>query len=224
MKKNTALLDNVALSDAFKQLKSQKISLPVDLKPTIFSPTGFDYFDNHILGTGGLPRGCIIHTFGAEQGGKTLFNLRQIAMEQERYPNKLQCIFDTEFRFNKEWAVRQGVDLQKVLVYQGNFAEEVLLKVLQLVDSGVISAVFLDSLANLIPEKSANYDDFYKLKGDGSRVNPERVAATASLNTRFVQQLVSLADKHNVLMIITNQLRSKVGCVAPETMVEVILD
>lgn len=186
-------------------------------KPLKVIPTGFEHFDHDVIKIGGIPRGYISQLFGPEYAGKTLFALRVCAMAQRTYPDELIVYIDTEFRFNFEWARMQGLDTTPLheggnfVLLQGNVAENMFEKTVQFLNYGKCSVIVLDSLGNLSPEGMVAFDPKNPYK--------KRPGEFAGIVTDYLGKMLGPIVEHNIAFLSINQLRDKIGCVAPETVI-----
>lgn len=150
---------------------------------------GLDY----ILG-GGFPKGRIVEISGAQSSGKTVLSLFFIAKAQR---DGLRCAFiDAEHAFSNEFAQKIGVDTDKLIFNAPITGEEGLTVVEELVDSGAVDVIVVDSVASLTPEK--------ELEGDLSK---QDMALQAKLLAKFFRRTTANIAKNGVILIMLNQLR-----------------
>lgn len=158
------------------------------------------------LGIGGLPRGRIIEIYGPESSGKTTLVSHVIANAQKEGG---MCAFvDTEHALDPHYAQKIGVNLDELLVSQPDSGEEALNIVLQLVQSGALDVVVLDSVAALAPRAEL----------DG-QMGDSHVGLQARLMSQALRKLTAAISKTNTCVIFTNQIRMKIGVMfgSPET-------
>ena len=158
------------------------------------------------LGVGGLPRGRIIELFGSESSGKTTLALHVIANAQRA--GGMAAFVDAEHALDPGYARKIGVDLDNLLVSQPNSGEEALTIMEQLVKSGALDVVVLDSVAALTPQAEI----------DGN-MGDSHVGLQARLMSQAMRKLTAAIAQTKTLCIFTNQIREKIGVMFgnPET-------
>lgn len=158
------------------------------------------------LGIGGVPRGRITEIFGPESSGKTTVALHIIA-EVQKQGGKAVFI-DAEHALDPVYAKALGVDVDELLVSQPDCGEDALNITEQLVRSGAIDIVVVDSVAALVPRQ--------EIEGD---MGASSVGVQARLMSQAMRKLSSVIAKSNCIVIFINQLREKVGVMYgnPET-------
>lgn len=168
-------------------------------------PTGSFSLDL-ALGIGGLPRGRIVEVYGPESSGKTTVALHVIANAQAA--GGLAAFVDAEHALDANYARRLGVKLDDLLVSQPNSGEEALTITEQLVKSGALDVVVVDSVAALTPQAEIDGD-----MGDS------HVGLQARLMSQAMRKLTSAIAQTKTLCIFTNQIRDKIGVMfgSPET-------
>lgn len=168
-------------------------------------PTGSFSLDL-ALGIGGLPRGRIVEVYGPESSGKTTVALHVIANAQAS--GGLAAFVDAEHALDANYARRLGVKLDDLLVSQPNSGEEALTITEQLVKSGALDVVVVDSVAALTPQAEIDGD-----MGDS------HVGLQARLMSQAMRKLTSAIAQTKTLCIFTNQIRDKIGVMfgSPET-------
>ncbi|HEX7879875.1 MAG TPA: recombinase RecA [Candidatus Eisenbacteria bacterium] len=158
------------------------------------------------LGIGGVPRGRIIEIFGPEASGKTTLTLSIIAQAQKIGGN---CVFiDAEHALPAEFAEMLGVNLENLHVSQPDTGEEALEIADQLVRSGAIDVVVIDSVAALVPKA--------EIEGE---MGDSHVGLQARLMSQALRKLTGSISKSNTCVIFINQIRMKIGVMFgnPET-------
>lgn len=168
-------------------------------------PTGAMTLDI-ALGIGGVPRGRIIEIFGPESSGKTTVALHIVA-EAQKLGGEAAFI-DAEHALDPIYAERLGVNIDDLIVSQPDTGEQALEITEQLVRSGAIDVIVIDSVAALVPRQ-----EIEGLMGDS------HVGLQARLMSQALRKLTSVVSKSNTTAIFINQLREKVGTVYgnPET-------
>ena len=158
------------------------------------------------LGVGGLPRGRVVEVFGPESSGKTTLALHIIANAQKN--GGMAAFVDAEHALDPNYASRLGVKLDDLLVSQPNSGEEALTITEQLVKSGALDVVVVDSVAALAPQAEL----------DGS-MGDAHVGLQARLMSQAMRKLTSAISQTQTLCLFTNQIREKIGVMFgnPET-------
>src|SRR6476620_11402533 len=146
------------------------------------------------LGIGGLPRGRVIEIFGPESSGKTTLTLHAIAEAQKRGGT---CAFiDAEHAFDPAYAKRLGVRLDELLIAQPDHGEQALEIADQLVRSGAVDLIVIDSVAALTPKA--------EIEGD---MGDAHMGLQARLMSQALRKLTVVSHKQNATVIFINQLR-----------------
>lgn len=168
-------------------------------------PTGALSLDM-ALGIGGLPRGRIVECYGHESSGKTTLALHVVANAQKA--GGTAAFIDAEHALDPEYARKIGVDLENLVVSQPNSGEEALTICEQLVKSGAVDVVVVDSVAALTPQAEI----------DGE-MGDSHVGLQARLMSQAMRKLTGTLSQTNTLCIFTNQVRDKIGVMFgnPET-------
>ena len=157
-------------------------------------------------GIGGLPKGRIIEIYGPESSGKTTLALHCVAEAQKQGGEA--AFIDAEHALDPSYAANLGVDVDSLLVAQPDNGEQALEITEQLVRSGAIDIIVVDSVAALVPKS--------EIEGDmGDNV----VGLQARLMSQALRKLTSTISKTNTTCIFINQLRDKIGIMFgnPET-------
>lgn len=168
-------------------------------------PTGSMALDI-ALGIGGVPRGRIIEIYGPESSGKTTVALHIVA-EAQKLGGEAAFI-DAEHALDPVYARNLGVNIDDLIVSQPDTGEQALEITEQLVRSGAIDVVVVDSVAALVPKQ-----EIEGLMGDS------HVGLQARLMSQALRKLASVVNRSNTIAIFINQLREKVGVMYgnPET-------
>ncbi|HRR33923.1 MAG TPA: recombinase RecA [Kiritimatiellia bacterium] len=158
------------------------------------------------LGVNGLPRGRVVEVYGQESSGKTTLALHVIANAQKA--GGLAAFVDAEHAMDPNYARRIGVDLDNLLVSQPNSGEEALTITEQLVKSGALDVIVIDSVAALTPQAEI----------DGN-MGDSHMGLQARLMSQAMRKLTSAIAQTKTLCIFTNQVRDKIGVMFgnPET-------
>jgi len=163
------------------------------------------------LGCGGIPRGRVIELFGPESSGKTTLALFLAATCQaSAFPedsNKSSSVrkgvvafIDAEHAFDPVWATNIGVDVDRLIFNQPSSGEEALDITSDLVDTGQVDLIIIDSVASLTPQK--------ELDGEISDYN---IGAQASLMSKALRRLTAKCGETGCTIIFINQVRDKIG-------------
>lgn len=149
-------------------------------------------------GVGGLPRGRVVEIYGPESSGKTTLALHCVA-EAQKLGGEAAFI-DAEHALDPSYAANLGVDIDNLLVAQPDYGEQALEITEQLVRSGAIDIIVVDSVAALVPKS--------EIEGD---MGDSHVGLHARLMSQALRKLTSAISKGNCTVIFINQLREKVG-------------
>ena len=192
-----------ALSDAIKALdkrfgRNTVMRLGDEARsPVTGIPTGSVGLDL-ATGCGGYPRGRIVEIYGAEASGKTTLTLHAIAACQAA--GGTAAFVDAEHAFDATYAARLGVDLDALLISQPDHGEQAMEIVDQLVSSGAVDLVVVDSVAALTPQA--------ELEGD---MADQQVGLQARLMSKGMRKLTGAVSRTQATVIFINQLRQKIG-------------
>lgn len=158
------------------------------------------------LGVGGYPRGRVIEIYGPESSGKTTLALHAIAEAQKA--GGIAAFIDAEHAFDRNYAGKLGVDLENLIISQPDNGEQALEIAENLVRSGAIDIVVIDSVAALTPKS--------EIEGE---MGDSKMGLHARLMSQALRKLTGTISKTNCTMIFINQLREKIGVMFgnPET-------
>lgn len=158
------------------------------------------------LGVGGLPRGRIVECYGQESSGKTTLALHVVANAQK--DGGVAAFIDAEHALDPIYAKKIGVDLDNLIVSQPSSGEEALTICEQLVKSGALDVVVVDSVAALTPQAEI----------DGN-MGDSHMGLQARLMSQAMRKLTATIAQTKTLLIFTNQVRDKIGVMFgnPET-------
>lgn len=158
------------------------------------------------LGIGGIPRGRIIEIYGPESSGKTTLAQHIVAECQKR--GGIAAFVDAEHALDPEYARNVGVQVDDLLISQPDTGEQALDITEELVRSGAVDIVVVDSVAALVP----------KAEIDGS-MEDQQMGLQARLMSKALRKLTGVIGKTNTTVIFINQLRMKIGVMYgnPET-------
>ena len=168
-------------------------------------PSGSVALD-HALGIGGYPRGRIIEIYGPESSGKTTLAIHAIAEAQKQ--GGIAAMIDAEHAFDRTYAKALGVNLDTLLISQPDNGEQALEIADNLIRSGAIDIVVIDSVAALTPKA--------EIEGE---MGDNKVGLQARLMSQALRKLTANISKTNTCCIFINQLREKIGIMFgnPET-------
>ncbi|KAF8071117.1 recA [Scenedesmus sp. PABB004] len=155
---------------------------------------------------GGYPKGRIVEIFGPESSGKTTLALHAIAEVQRA--GGVACFIDAEHAFDSAYAKRLGIDVESLLVCQPDHGEMAFNVMDELVRSGVVGLVVVDSVSALVPRS--------ELEGD---IGTPQIGSQARLMSVALRKIAANAAKSGCTIMFINQLRFKVGVLFgnPET-------
>ncbi len=158
------------------------------------------------LGIGGIPKGRIIEIYGPEASGKTTLCLNLIAETQKA--GGIAAFVDAEHALDPSWAKILGVKIEDLLVSQPDTGEQALEITEQLVRSGGVDLIVIDSVAALVPKS--------EIEGE---MGEAQMGVQARLMSQALRKLTGVVSKSKTTIIFTNQLRLKIGIMFgnPET-------
>ncbi|MBO4596133.1 MAG: recombinase RecA [Bacteroidales bacterium] len=168
-------------------------------------PSGSVALD-HALGIGGYPRGRIVEIYGPESSGKTTLAIHAIAQAQKA--GGIAAMIDAEHAFDRSYAKALGVNLETLLISQPDNGEQALEIADNLIRSGAVDIVVIDSVAALTPKA--------EIEGE---MGDNKVGLQARLMSQALRKLTANIAKTNTCCIFINQLREKIGIMFgnPET-------
>lgn len=158
------------------------------------------------LGIGGVPKGRVIEIYGPESSGKTTLATHVIAEAQKA--GGIAAIIDAEHAFDKYYAQKLGVDVENLLISQPDNGEQALEIADNLIRSGAIDVIVIDSVAALVPKG--------EIEGE---MGDSKMGLQARLMSQALRKLTGTISKTNCCCIFINQLREKIGVMFgnPET-------
>ncbi|WP_298952062.1 recombinase RecA [uncultured Nonlabens sp.] len=161
---------------------------------------------NAALGVGGYPRGRVIEIYGPESSGKTTLTLHAIAECQKA--GGIAAFIDAEHAFDRFYAEKLGVDLDNLIISQPDNGEQALEIADNLIRSGAIDIIVVDSVAALTPKS--------EIEGE---MGDSKMGLHARLMSQALRKLTGSISKTNCTVIFINQLREKIGVMFgnPET-------
>ena len=158
------------------------------------------------LGVGGYPRGRIVEIYGPESSGKTTLTLHAIAEAQKA--GGIAAFIDAEHAFDRVYAEKLGVDVDNLVISQPDNGEQALEIMENLIRSGAIDIVVIDSVAALTPKS--------EIEGE---MGDSKMGLQARLMSQALRKLTGTVSKTKCVAIFINQLREKIGIMFgnPET-------
>ena len=158
------------------------------------------------LGVGGYPRGRVIEIYGPESSGKTTLTLHAIAEAQKA--GGIAAFIDAEHAFDRFYAQKLGIDVDNLIMSQPDNGEQALEIADNLIRSGAIDIVVIDSVAALTPKS--------EIEGE---MGDSKMGLHARLMSQALRKLTASISKTNCTVIFINQLREKIGVMFgnPET-------
>lgn len=158
------------------------------------------------LGIGGLPKGRVIEIYGPEASGKTTLALHAIAEAQKA--GGIAAFIDAEHAFDRFYAQKLGIDIENLLVSQPDNGEQALEITENLIRSGAIDIIVIDSVAALTPRS--------EIEGE---MGDSKMGLQARLMSQALRKLTSTISKTGACCVFINQLREKIGVMFgnPET-------
>jgi len=161
---------------------------------------------NRALGVGGYPKGRVVEIYGPESSGKTTLAIHAIAEAQKK--GGIAAIIDAEHAFDQLYAQNLGVDTENLLISQPDNGEQALEIADNLIRSGALDIIVIDSVAALTPKA--------EIEGE---MGDSQMGLQARLMSKALRKLTASISKANTCCIFINQLREKIGVMFgnPET-------
>ncbi len=158
------------------------------------------------LGIGGLPKGRVIEIYGPESSGKTTLSIHAIASAQKA--GGIAAFIDAEHAFDRLYAQKLGVDIENLLISQPDNGEQALEIAENLIRSGAIDIIVIDSVAALTPKS--------EIEGE---MGDSKMGLHARLMSQAMRKLTATISRTGCCCIFINQLREKIGVMFgnPET-------
>ncbi len=158
------------------------------------------------LGVGGYPRGRVVEIYGPESSGKTTLALHAISEAQKA--GGIAAFIDAEHAFDRFYAKNLGVDIDNLIISQPDYGEQALEIADNLISSGAVDIVVVDSVAALTPKS--------EIEGE---MGDSKMGLHARLMSQALRKLTGTIHKTNCTVIFINQLRDKIGVMFgnPET-------
>ena len=158
------------------------------------------------LGVGGYPKGRVIEIYGPESSGKTTLTLHAMAEAQKK--GGIAAFIDAEHAFDRYYAEKLGVDIENLIISQPDNGEQALEITDNLIRSGAIDIIIIDSVAALTPKS--------EIEGE---MGDSKMGLHARLMSQALRKLTGSISKTKCTVIFINQLREKIGVMFgnPET-------
>ena len=158
------------------------------------------------LGVGGVPRGRVIEIYGPESSGKITLAQHIVAEAQKK--GGIAAFIDAEHALDPEYAKNLGVNVDELLISQPDTGEQALEIAEELVRSGAIDVIVIDSVAALVPKAEIE-----------KAMDEQQMGLQARLMSKALRKLTGIVGKTNTTVIFINQLRQKIGVMYgnPET-------
>ena len=158
------------------------------------------------LGVGGYPKGRVVEIYGPESSGKTTLTLHAIAECQKK--GGIAAFIDAEHAFDRFYAEKLGIDIENLIISQPDHGEQALEIADNLIRSGAIDMVVIDSVAALTPKS--------EIEGE---MGDSKMGLHARLMSQALRKLTGSISKTNCTVMFINQLREKIGIMFgnPET-------
>ena len=158
------------------------------------------------LGVGGYPKGRVVEIYGPESSGKTTLALHAIAEAQKA--GGIAAFIDAEHAFDRFYAENLGIDIDNLIISQPDYGEQALEIADNLVRSGAIDIIVIDSVAALTPKS--------EIEGE---MGDSKMGLHARLMSQALRKLTASISKTHCTMMFINQLREKIGVMFgnPET-------
>ncbi|SVA23279.1 uncharacterized protein METZ01_LOCUS76133 [marine metagenome] len=161
---------------------------------------------DHALGVGGYPKGRVVEIYGPESSGKTTLTLHAIAECQKA--GGIAAFIDAEHAFDRFYAENLGINIDELIISQPDNGEQALEITDNLIRSGAIDIIVIDSVAALTPRS--------EIEGE---MGDSKMGLHARLMSQALRKLTSNISKTNCTVMFINQLREKIGVMFgnPET-------
>jgi recombination protein RecA len=175
------------------------------VEPVEAISTGSVSLDN-ALGIGGLPKGRVVEIYGPESSGKTTLTIHAIAEAQRK--GGIAAFIDAEHAFDRTYAQKLGVDIENLLISQPDNGEQALEIADNLIRSGAIDILVIDSVAALTPKS--------EIEGE---MGDSKMGLQARLMSQALRKLTATISRTRCCCVFINQLREKIGVMFgnPET-------
>lgn len=166
-----------------------------ELRPVL--PTGIFALDHFVLGSGGLPRGRIVELFGEPSNGKSTLAMQAIANTQRLNPAAEVAYLDLEHSFDPAYAQALGVNTDRLLLAQPTVGEEAMQAALDIIETGAISLLIVDSVANIVPRA--------ELEG---QISDAHMGLQARLMGKTLRKQTAVVSRAGTCLVYLNQTRA----------------
>lgn len=156
---------------------------------------------------GGMPMGRMIEFFGPEGSGKTTTTLELVGQAQLLYPDKRVVYVDAENTLDERWAQLMGVDVESLIIMRPDdeSAEEILQMMIELIETGEVSLMVLDSIPMLVSAQAMSKD-----------MTEKTYCGIAGPMTTFSQKITPILTRTNTCLILINQVRDVLNSMYPQ--------
>ena len=161
---------------------------------------------DYALGVGGFVEGRLNEIWGPEGIGKTRILLLHLAAAQRKHPEKYVALIDVEQKVDKKWAADHGVDLTRFYLYHPKVAEDVADALKDMIRSGIMSAIGLDSIGAMVPKAEVD-----------KNADESAMGKQAGIITRMVKIATAEAPQYGVAVTFINQVRANLAYGADTT-------
>lgn len=186
--------------DAIIAAAEKKYSMDrAEVKDMVVVPSG-SYTLDKATGIGGIPLRKVIEIWGDFSSGKSTLVLHITVQFQKAFPDKRVALFDYENAFDKEYAIKLGVDVTKLLIYQPNNQEVGYDLILELIDKDACSLIIIDSHTSATPQKIIDGD-----------MTDATMGLQARNNSKFLAKVKGLLNEHNCTLVAISQTRVNIG-------------
>lgn len=192
----------------FKDTELVRIGSDTSVSSSVdFISTGSMVLDA-ALGIMGIPVGRITEIYGPESSGKSTICLQTAVNAQKKFPDKAVLYIDAEHSFDQKYAIKLGIDLNRLIISQPRSGEESLNLVKMVAGTGKVSLIILDSVSALVPQK--------EIDGD---IGDAQMGSHARLMSQGLRNIAGPLEVTKTTMLFTNQMRLKIGVMFgnPET-------
>jgi len=164
----------------------------------------------YVFGGGGTANPIIIELYGPESAGKTLV-AENILADFQREGNFVAFV-DAEYSFNAKYAEIQGLDTSsdKFALVQPNCGEDAFTAIINLAKTGQVRCIAIDSVAALVPQAEL-----------AAEMTNMQMGALARMMGKGLRKAWGIAAKNNCTLIFLNQIRMKIGCIGPDTLLDI---
>jgi recombination protein RecA len=200
---------NEALSNIKKQIGESSVVKINEIKDYYRIPSRSPTI-GYVFGCGGTANPIIIELYGPESAGKTLV-AENILADFQRCGHFVAFV-DAEYSFNAKYAEIQGLDTseEKFALVQPDCGEDAFTAIINLAQTGQVRCIAIDSVAALVPQAELN-----------GEMTDQQMGAMARMMGKGLRKAWAIAAKNNCTLIFLNQIRMKIGCIGPDTLLDI---